>query len=64
MSLDAIREFAGDPVDQARYYPADSEYLVTRPSTVRHYQSSEFAASSVSYESHEVVANNKVGAQK
>lgn len=50
-SLDAIREFAGNPVDQARYYPADSEYLLTRPDTVRHYESSEFTASSVANES-------------
>jgi heme-degrading monooxygenase HmoA len=41
-SLDAIRAFAGDPVDQARYYPADSEYLLTRPSNVLHYDSSDF----------------------
>ena len=39
-SLDAIRAFAGDPVDQARYYPADAEYLLTRPATVLHYESS------------------------
>jgi heme-degrading monooxygenase HmoA len=25
-SLDAIRAFAGDPVDQARYYPADGYF--------------------------------------
>ena len=40
-SLDAIRAFAGDPVDQARYYPADDEYLLTRPAKVLHYDSSE-----------------------
>jgi heme-degrading monooxygenase HmoA len=40
-SLDAIRAFAGDPVDQARYYPADTEYLLTRPSSVFHYESSD-----------------------
>lgn len=40
-SLDAIRAFAGDPVDQARYYPGDDEYLLTRPATVLHYDSSE-----------------------
>lgn len=42
-SLDAIRAFAGDPVDQARYYPADAEFLLTRPDTVQHYESSEVA---------------------
>jgi heme-degrading monooxygenase HmoA len=40
-SLDAIRAFAGVPVDQARYYPADDEYLLTRRATVLHYESSE-----------------------
>jgi heme-degrading monooxygenase HmoA len=40
-SLDAIRAFAGDPVNQARYYPADNEYLLTRPATVIHYESSD-----------------------
>jgi hypothetical protein len=47
-SLDAVRAFAGDPVDQARYYPADAEYLLTRPDTVTHYESSEpvFSAAS------------------
>ena len=40
-SLDAVRAFAGDPVDQARYHPADAEYLLTRPDTVIHYESSE-----------------------
>jgi heme-degrading monooxygenase HmoA len=42
-SLEAIRAFAGDPVNRARYYPEDSEYLLTRPDTVRHYESSELA---------------------
>jgi heme-degrading monooxygenase HmoA len=40
-SLDAIRAFAGNPVDQACYYPADNEYLLTRPATVIHYESSD-----------------------
>ena len=43
-SLDAIRAFAGDPVDQARYYPADTEFLLTRPDTVLHYESSELTS--------------------
>jgi heme-degrading monooxygenase HmoA len=38
-SLEAIRAFAGDPVDQARYYPADTEYLLTMPKTAIHYES-------------------------
>jgi hypothetical protein len=36
-SLDAIRAFAGDPVDQARYFPEDDRYLLTRPERVTHY---------------------------
>lgn len=47
-SLDAVRAFAGDPVDQARYYPADAEYLLTRPDRVIHYESSEPIFSSAS----------------
>ena len=47
-SLDAIRAFAGDPVDQARYYPADDEYLLTRPATVLHYESSDLYSSATS----------------
>jgi hypothetical protein len=37
-SWDAIRAFAGDPPDQARYYPEDDRFLLTRPSTVKHYE--------------------------
>jgi hypothetical protein len=44
-SLDVIRAFAGDPVDQARYYPADTEYLLARPATALHYESSDLYAS-------------------
>jgi hypothetical protein len=33
-------------VDRARYYPADDEYLLTRPATVLHYESSELYSSS------------------
>jgi heme-degrading monooxygenase HmoA len=40
-SLDAIRAFAGEPPDRARYFPEDSQYLLTRPDSVRHYQSSD-----------------------
>ena len=40
-SLDAIREFAGDPPERARYFPNDDQYLITRPDHVRHYRSSE-----------------------
>jgi heme-degrading monooxygenase HmoA len=40
-SLDAIRTFAGDPPDRARYFPEDSQYLLTHPDYARHYQSSD-----------------------
>ena len=36
-SLDVIREFAGDDVERARYYPEDEEYLLELESTVTHY---------------------------
>ena len=37
-SLDAIRAFAGDDIDLARYYPKDDEYLLERPRNVQHYE--------------------------
>ena len=37
-SWDAIRAFAGDPPDQARYYPEDERFLLTRPEKVHHYE--------------------------
>lgn len=37
-SLDAIRAFAGDDVDTARYYPEDEEYLLELEPTVTHYE--------------------------
>jgi heme-degrading monooxygenase HmoA len=36
---DAIREFAGDAIDIARYFPKDDAYLLTRPNFVQHYES-------------------------
>jgi heme-degrading monooxygenase HmoA len=36
-SLDAIRLFAGDPVDAAKYYDFDAEYLLDFEPTVSHY---------------------------
>jgi heme-degrading monooxygenase HmoA len=38
VSLDAIRAFAGDEIELARYYPKDDEYLLERPRTVKHYE--------------------------
>jgi hypothetical protein len=35
-SESAIRAFAGDPIDRARFYPEDDAFLVRRGETVRH----------------------------
>jgi heme-degrading monooxygenase HmoA len=35
-SLDAIRRFAGEPVDVARYYPEDDDFLLEREPHVTH----------------------------
>ena len=40
-SVEAIRAFAGDPPDRARYFPDDDQYLLTRPDHVRHYRSTD-----------------------
>ena len=37
-SLDAIRAFAGDRPELARYYPEDDRFLLERPLTVKHYE--------------------------
>jgi hypothetical protein len=37
-SVEAIRAFAGDDYELARYYPLDDKYLLERPRTVEHYQ--------------------------
>ena len=34
----AIRGFAGEPIDRARFYPEDDAFLVRRQETVRHFQ--------------------------
>lgn len=36
-SLDAIRAFAGDEYERARYYPEDDEFLLEREPYVSHY---------------------------
>jgi heme-degrading monooxygenase HmoA len=36
--LDDIRAFAGDDIDEAKYYPEDDEYLVERETTVSHFE--------------------------
>jgi hypothetical protein len=37
----SIKAFAGEDIGRARYYPEDDKYLLTRPDTVQHYDSSE-----------------------
>jgi catechol 2,3-dioxygenase-like lactoylglutathione lyase family enzyme len=36
-SYDAIKGFAGEPIDRARYYPEDEKYLLDFPPTVEHF---------------------------
>jgi heme-degrading monooxygenase HmoA len=36
-SMDAIRRFAGDDVERARYYPEDRNYLLSLEPAVQHY---------------------------
>ena len=36
-SMDAIRSFAGESPDRARYYPQDDEFLLEREPLVTHY---------------------------
>jgi heme-degrading monooxygenase HmoA len=37
-SMDAIRRFAGDDPEQARYYPRDPEFLLEMPPLVEHHE--------------------------
>jgi heme-degrading monooxygenase HmoA len=37
-SWESIRAFAGDPVDRAKYYEHDFEYLIEAPETVEHFE--------------------------
>ena len=37
-SMDAIRAFAGDNPELARYYPEDDKYLIHRPLHVEHHR--------------------------
>jgi heme-degrading monooxygenase HmoA len=37
-SLDSIREFAGDDIERAVFYPEDDRYLVDRDLTVSHFE--------------------------
>jgi len=36
-SLESIRAFAGLPVDRARYYPEDDDFLLEKEEKVAHY---------------------------
>ncbi|GLQ56090.1 hypothetical protein [Devosia nitrariae] len=36
--LDAVRRFAGDDYQVARYYPEDDQYLLERPEFVEHHE--------------------------
>lgn len=42
-SMEAIRAFAGDNPELARYYPEDDRYLIERPVTVEHHEVPVFA---------------------
>lgn len=37
-SMEAIRLFAGEDVEIARYYPEDDRFLITRPERVEHHE--------------------------
>lgn len=39
--IKSIAAFAGEDIGRARYYPEDDRYLLTRPATVQHYDSTE-----------------------
>lgn len=41
-SLDAIKRFAGEEYEKAKYYPDDSKYLLEFEPTVLHYETFEF----------------------
>lgn len=42
--MDAVRAFAGDPVDRARYYPEDKDFLLSFEPTVLHYETFRVSA--------------------
>ncbi len=37
-SVTAIQQFAGEDIDQAKYYPEDAQYLLAFEPTVTHYE--------------------------
>lgn len=36
--IDSIHRFAGEPIDKAKYYDFDPEYLLSLPERVEHYE--------------------------
>jgi hypothetical protein len=36
--MDSIRAFAGDPVDKAKYYERDFDFLIDPPDKVEHFE--------------------------
>jgi heme-degrading monooxygenase HmoA len=36
-SLESIARFAGEPIERARYYPQDENYLLDFPEAVEHF---------------------------
>jgi hypothetical protein len=42
---ESIIAFAGADIGRARYYPEDDRFLITRPNSVQHYDSTEPMAS-------------------
>jgi len=41
-SFDSIKQFAGEDLEKAKYYPEDSNYLLEFEPTVRHCETFEF----------------------
>ncbi len=39
----SIKAFAGEHIRRAKYFPEDDRYLLTRPGTVQHYESTELS---------------------
>ena len=37
-SYEAIKAFAGDDIDRARYYPEDADFLIELEPKVKHYE--------------------------
>jgi heme-degrading monooxygenase HmoA len=39
--MESIKAFAGEPVEKAKYYPEDDEFLLEFEETVKHYETFE-----------------------